>query len=146
MARPCCMRRIVGVPEVTLFKPAGGAASVIEHVILNLDEVEALRLADLAGLYQEQAAERMRISRPTFARIIERARRKVADALVHGKAIRIEGGVVTQKEDEVTERGDRVEITLGGEKRGNGRGRCGCGMRLRRSCPTIELEGNNEEQ
>ena len=59
-----------------------------------LDEFEALRQADLGGLYQQQAAEQMGVSRPTFSRIIESAHRKVADALVHGKALRIEGGSV----------------------------------------------------
>jgi uncharacterized protein len=61
---------------------------------MTLDEFEALRLADLDGLYQEQAAEKMKISRPTFSRIVDSARRKVADALVHGKALRIEGGPI----------------------------------------------------
>jgi hypothetical protein len=63
-----------------------------------VDELEALRLADKEGLYQEQAAEGMHISRPTFGRIVESARRKVAEALVEGKALRIEGGnfVVTE--------------------------------------------------
>jgi uncharacterized protein len=59
-----------------------------------LDEFEAMRLADLEGLYQEQAAERMNVSRTTFSRIIDSAHRKMADALVHGKALRIEGGPV----------------------------------------------------
>jgi predicted DNA-binding protein (UPF0251 family) len=66
----------------------------IEEVVMTLDEFEALRQADLGGLYQEQAAEQMGVSRPTFSRIIESAHRKVADALVHGKALRIEGGPV----------------------------------------------------
>ena len=61
---------------------------------MTLDEFEALRLADLDGLYQEQAAERMNVSRSTFSRIVDSARRKVADALVHGKALRMEGGPV----------------------------------------------------
>lgn len=61
---------------------------------MTLDEFEALRQADLVGLYQRQAAEQMGVSRPTFSRIIESAHRKVADALVHGKALRIEGGSV----------------------------------------------------
>lgn len=61
---------------------------------MTLDEFEAMRLASLDGLYQEQAAEQMNISRPTFSRIIESAHRKMADALVHGKALRIEGGPV----------------------------------------------------
>jgi predicted DNA-binding protein (UPF0251 family) len=65
---------------------------MLEEVVLGLDEVEALRLADLNGLYQEKAAEQMKISRPTFSRIVEQARRKVADALIHGKALRIAPG------------------------------------------------------
>jgi predicted DNA-binding protein (UPF0251 family)/predicted Fe-Mo cluster-binding NifX family protein len=66
----------------------------LDEIIMTLDEFEASRLADLDGLYQELAAERMGVSRPTFSRIIDAARRKVADALVHGKALRIEGGPV----------------------------------------------------
>ena len=56
-----------------------------------MDELEAIRLADLGGLYQEQAAEKMNISRQTFGRIIESAHKKVADALINGKALEIEG-------------------------------------------------------
>jgi len=65
---------------------------MLEVEILTLDEFEAVRLADLEGLYQEQAAEKMKVSRQTFGRIIESAHRKVAAALVKGKALRIEGG------------------------------------------------------
>ena len=61
---------------------------------MTLDELESLRLADLEGLYHEEAAQRMNVSRQTFGRIIESARRKAAQALVVGKAIRIEGGEV----------------------------------------------------
>lgn len=61
---------------------------------MTLDEFEAMRLADLDGLHQEQAAEQMRVSRPTFSRIVDSAHRKMADVLVHGKALRIEGGPV----------------------------------------------------
>ena len=68
--------------------------SRLEEVALSLDELEALRLADLEGLYQDEAAERMGVSRPTFARIVETSRRKVAEALVHGRALRIAGGPV----------------------------------------------------
>jgi predicted DNA-binding protein (UPF0251 family) len=59
---------------------------------MTLDEFEAIRLADLEGLYQEQAAGRMQVSRPTFGRIIESAHRKVAEALVQGRALVIRGG------------------------------------------------------
>lgn len=65
--------------------------SALDEVALELDEFEAIRLADLEGMYQQQAAEAMGVSRQTFARVVEIARRKVADALVHGKALRIEG-------------------------------------------------------
>lgn len=77
-----------------MFKPAGIPMRDLEEVVMTLDEFEALRLADLDGLYQEQAAEQMNVSRPTFSRVIESAHRKLADALVHGKALRIEGGPV----------------------------------------------------
>jgi predicted DNA-binding protein (UPF0251 family) len=66
----------------------------LEQVELGLDEMEALRLADLEELYQDQAAERMRISRATFGRLVEVARRKVADALIHGKVLIIRGGPI----------------------------------------------------
>jgi len=92
--RPFCYRSIAGRPVVSIFKPIGIPARELDVIAMTLDEFEALRLADLEGLYQEQAAERMKVSRPTFSRIIDAAHRKVADALVHGKALRIEGGPV----------------------------------------------------
>jgi predicted DNA-binding protein (UPF0251 family) len=92
MPRPCCLRRIDVNPRAVYFKPAGIPVPMLEEVILTLDELESLRLADMNGLYQEQAAEKMKISRPTFSRIVEEARRKTADALIHGKALRIETG------------------------------------------------------
>jgi predicted DNA-binding protein (UPF0251 family) len=94
MPRPYCRRNIAGRPAASLFKPAGIPLTDIEEVLMTLDEFEALRLADLEGLYQEQAAARMGVSRPTFSRIVEAAHLKVADSLVHGKALRIEGGPV----------------------------------------------------
>jgi predicted DNA-binding protein (UPF0251 family)/predicted Fe-Mo cluster-binding NifX family protein len=74
------------------FKPAGVPARELEHVTLGFDELEALRLADLEGLYQEAAALRMGVSRQTFGRIVETARRKVADAVINRKCLRIEEG------------------------------------------------------
>lgn len=94
MPRPPCCRRISGSPLASVFKPIGIPMRDLTEVVMTLDEFEALRLADLNGLYQEQAAAQMAISRPTFSRIVDAARRKVADALVHGKALRIEGGPV----------------------------------------------------
>lgn len=62
----------------------------LEEVTLTMDEVEALRLADHEKLYHQEAAKRMEISRPTFGRILDGARGKVADALINGKALNIE--------------------------------------------------------
>jgi predicted DNA-binding protein (UPF0251 family) len=80
------------MPHSDYFKPRGIPLSVLEEVVLAVDEFEAIRLADLEGLYQEQAAKKMNVSRQTFGRIIESAHKKVAEALVQGKALRIEGG------------------------------------------------------
>ncbi len=94
MARPRNCRRVGSMPGSNYFKPRGIPLSTLEEVVLSVDEFEAIRLADLEGLYQEQAAERMKVSRQTFGRIVETARRKVAEALVEGKALKIEGGEV----------------------------------------------------
>jgi predicted DNA-binding protein (UPF0251 family) len=90
-----------------VFKPAGRRACEIEMIGMTLDEFEALRLADLEGLYQEQAAARMGVSRATFGRIVESARRKVAEALVHGKALRIQGGPVRCRSSAICRCGKR---------------------------------------
>jgi len=92
MARPRNCRRVGSMPESNYFKPRGIPLSMLEEVILNVDEFEAIRLADLQNLYQEQAAEKMNVSRQTFGRIVESAHKKVAEALVQGKALKIEGG------------------------------------------------------
>lgn len=89
MARPCKCRTIDVNPATTYFKPRGIPMSTLEEITLQLDELEALRLADLEGLYQADAAQRMGISRQTFANIITRSRNKVAQALIHGKALKI---------------------------------------------------------
>jgi predicted DNA-binding protein (UPF0251 family) len=94
--RPFCRRRVAGQPEASVFKPIGVPLRDLQEVVMTLDEFEALRLADLEGLYQQQAAEQMGVSRPTFSRIVDAAHRKLADALVHGKALRIEGGPVVR--------------------------------------------------
>jgi len=92
MPRPRKCRRIAFMPGVNYFKPAGVPLRFLEEVQLTLEEAEAIRLKDIEGLDQAGCAERMNISRPTAQRIIESARRKIADALLNGKAIRIEGG------------------------------------------------------
>jgi predicted DNA-binding protein (UPF0251 family) len=92
--RPHLCRRVRFLPEVTLYKPAGVPGRLLEQVILSVDELEALRLADLEGVLQEQAAQQMGVSRQTFGNILAHARRKLAEALIRGKALRIEGGHV----------------------------------------------------
>ncbi len=90
MPRPRCCRRIDGLPACKMFKPAGLRLDALEEVRLSLEEYEAIRLADHEGLYQEDAAARMGVSRQTFGRTIEKARTKVARALVLGLALRID--------------------------------------------------------
>ncbi|MFH1308079.1 MAG: DUF134 domain-containing protein [archaeon] len=92
MPRPCIRRRVRGCPNTTYFKPAGIRMVDLEESILTVDEFEAVRLKDLLGLEQEEAAKKMDISQPTFHRLILSARKKIADAIVNGKAIKIEGG------------------------------------------------------
>jgi predicted DNA-binding protein (UPF0251 family) len=92
MPRPRHCRRVGQLPQSTYYKPRGVPLSVLQRVALTVDELEAIRLADLQGLYQEQAAEKMNISRQTFGRILESAHKKIADALVNAKALSIEGG------------------------------------------------------
>lgn len=102
MPRPINERRIrLRACHQNAFKPAGISYNELEEVLLTLDEAEAIRLADLEGLYHEAAARRMGISRQTFGRILVEARRIVADAIINGKALRIAGGQVIEEEDHV---------------------------------------------
>ncbi|MFC2014103.1 DUF134 domain-containing protein [Chloroflexota bacterium] len=92
MPRPPKCRRVAFLPQATYFKPAGIPLRVFDEVQLSVEEAEAIRLKDLEGLDQEAGAERMNVSRPTFQRVLASGRQKIADALLNGKAIRIEGG------------------------------------------------------
>jgi len=91
MPRPKKSRWIGHQPFALLFKPQGIPMRVLEQIPIELDELEAMRLADLEGMSQASAAERMQVSRATFGRILAAAHRKTAQALVQGKAIRITG-------------------------------------------------------
>jgi predicted DNA-binding protein (UPF0251 family) len=86
------MRKIRFEPGVTYFKPAGVPMAQLEEVTLSFEELEALRLQNIDGLGQEDSAKKMCVSQPTFNRVIKEARKKVTEALVNGKAIKIEGG------------------------------------------------------
>lgn len=92
MARPTKDRIIEKLPEIRFFKPAGVPNHQLETVEMTMEEVEALRLKDVKGLTQAEAAEIMNVSRPTFQRVLTSARQKAAEALTCGKAIKFEGG------------------------------------------------------
>lgn len=108
MPRPRKCRMVDAKPGVWLFKPQGIPARLLDEVYLPIEGYEALRLADLEGLRQDEAAAKMKVSRQTFGRILSEARRAVADALIHGLALRIEGG-------DYRMRNDKLEQTAGGE-------------------------------
>ena len=108
MPRPRKCRMVDAKPGVWLFKPQGIPARLLDEVYLPIEGYEALRLADLEGLRQDEAAAKMKVSRQTFGRILAEARRSVADALIHGLALRIEGG-------DYRMRNDKLEQTAGGE-------------------------------
>lgn len=92
MVRPQKHRRVAFNPEISYFKPRGIPMFDLEEVRLTVDQREAIRLSDLLGMSHEEAGRRMGVSRATFGRIIQRAREAVADALINGKAINVEGG------------------------------------------------------
>lgn len=100
MPRPLNARRIRGGMPTGVFKPAGIPGRELSEVVLGLDGAEAIRLADLEGLYQEAAARQMGVSRQTFGRILEDAHRIVADAIINQKMLRLEGGQVIEQEEQ----------------------------------------------
>lgn len=95
MARPTKWRKIENIPAVPCFVPSDKDIPELDKNILKLEELEAIRLKDLEGLEQEECAAKMEVSRPTFQRILSSAREKVADSLINGKSILIEGGNFT---------------------------------------------------
>jgi predicted DNA-binding protein (UPF0251 family)/predicted Fe-Mo cluster-binding NifX family protein len=92
MSRPCKCRRVCFMPGVTYFKPAGIPTGRLTENCLSHEELESIRLRDIEGLAQLECGREMDISRPTFQRVLASARRKIADSLLTGKALRIEGG------------------------------------------------------
>ncbi|MEN6623799.1 MAG: DUF134 domain-containing protein [Smithella sp.] len=115
MSRPKCNRVICGIPDKNYFKPRGIPSSELTEIVLTLDEYEAIRLADYEQLYQEEAAGRMNISRQTFGRIVESAHKKIADVLINGKALKIEGGKISLEENDIAE--DRNNLETSGSLR-----------------------------
>lgn len=99
--RPQKTRTVKCLPGERCFRPKCKPLSQVDSIYLTIDEFEAVRLADFEELKHAQAAQKMKISRPTFTRIVASARKKVADALVNIKAIRIEGGCCTVSGKEI---------------------------------------------
>ena len=89
MPRPLCPRHVAHVPPSRYFKPAGIPLRDLTEEVLAADELEAVRLADVEGLYRADGAKRMKVSRQTFDRILKRGRGVIARALVGGQALRI---------------------------------------------------------
>ncbi len=94
MPRPCKCRCVASMPGAVYFKPRGVPMQALQEVCLAFDGYESLRLADLEGLDQGAAAQRMGVSRQTFGRILGAARRTVTRAIIEGMALRVEGGNV----------------------------------------------------
>ena len=90
--RPKKTRWIKCMPGERCFRPQCGSLKQLKGVYLTLDEFEAVRLSDVEGLKQAEAAKKIKVSRPTFSRILTSAHKKIGDALVNVKAIKIEGG------------------------------------------------------
>ncbi|NTV26738.1 MAG: DUF134 domain-containing protein [Chlorobiaceae bacterium] len=100
MPRPVKCRKIGGNPEYRMFKPAGIPARDLDEVIMTFDELEAIRLVDSEGLYQEDAANQMQVSRQTFSNILSSARHKVAEMLINGRRLTITGGNIMVSSEE----------------------------------------------
>ncbi len=93
MPRPKKNRRIRAALSSFIFKPQGIPNKYLEEIVLESDEVEALRIADLQMLSQEEGAAKMNISRATFGRIVTKAHYKIADSIINGKAIIVSGSL-----------------------------------------------------
>lgn len=104
MARPTKSRTINFQPDAYYFKPRAVQMKNLEEVLLHIDELESLRLADYLAMTHEQAAGLMQISRATFGRILERARRKVIDAIINGKAIKVSDTIPDNLKNKLSEK------------------------------------------
>ena len=96
MSRPPKWRKVEFIPNIQHFVPSDAQGNNMEENILRIEEIEAIRLKDLEKLEQEECAVKMEVSRQTFQRILNIGREKIADSIINGKAIRIEGGNFTR--------------------------------------------------
>ena len=123
MPRPYKYRIVEGEPRFTYFKPQGVPLRMLVHSVLTVGEYETIRLKDLEGLEQTEAAKKMGVHQSTFHRTLARARHKIADAIVNGKAIRIEGGAFRMPARNGTGPAGAGPGSPGGRGAGAGRGR-----------------------
>ena len=122
MPRPRRIRRIFFEPRINYFKPAGVLLKDLQENILTRDELEVIRLIDYENIEQSKVAKKMKISQPTLSRMLKSARKKIADALINGQAIRVKGGDFEM----VQPRGRGLGLGAGrGMGMGGGRGRMG---------------------
>ena len=123
MPRPRRIGRIFFNPSTTYFKPAGISIAHLQEIILTKEELEVVRLIDYESKSQTKVAKEMKVSQPTLSRLLTSARKKIAEALVEGKAIKIQGGVY-----KMVTRGSGAGFGGGrgmGRGMGAGRGRMG---------------------
>jgi len=113
MPRPKRKRKIFSLPQAEGFKPFGEAINEAEAVELLFEEYEAIKLADYHNLTQEEAAKKMNVSRPTFTRIYEKARKTIALAFVEGKIIVIKGGDIHIDNDYIPHKENHVHYQMG---------------------------------
>lgn len=155
VGRPKNCRRVKDMPKVRCFKPQGIPRGQLEEVVVTVDELEAIRLADLDGYYQSEAAEKMEISRQTFGRILDSAHKKVAEAIVSGKSIVFEGGVFMKSEEaEKTEKelcvcpkcGNETEHLLGIPCRNMKCSECGVTMIRKGGCGEGRKRGGAKQK
>ncbi|WP_135612840.1 DUF134 domain-containing protein [Methanococcoides sp. AM1] len=127
MGRPRKRRMVNFDHNVRHFKPSGTCLKDLEEVNITIDELETLRLSYLEKMKQENAAQTMEIHQSTFQRTLQRTLQKIADALVNGKSIRVEGGDYTMPGKDGT--GPMGQGPAGGQSQGQGQGRGQRGFR-----------------
>ena len=134
MPRPRRIRRIFFQPDATYFKPVGIPISNLKETVLSFDELESIRLIDYEEMEQDKAAKKMKISQPTLSRLLKTARKKLAESIINGQAIKIQGGNFKMVQPKENQRFSfvRQSQTKGrgmgmgrGFGRGGGRGRMG---------------------
>ena len=110
MPRPFRARRICCKPQANYFKPRGIPIDRLKEIDLGADELEAIRLVDLKELYHEDAAKEMNVSRQTLGNILHAAHKKVAEALIQAKALKISEEPIVQNRNQFRRRNNRRSL------------------------------------